>query len=94
MTCLTLTDPAARTPMSVGMLRPTLTAQDLPVLTHAVIGALLLSGRDLCGNTDRLNPLHAVDRSDAADIEYASWMPDPGAIELASWAAHIRHPAR
>ncbi len=26
----------------------------------------------------------------AGDAEYASWMPDPGAIEVASWAAGLR----
>ncbi len=25
----------------------------------------------------------------AADAEYASWLPDPVAIEYASWAAHL-----
>ena len=28
--------------------------------------------------------------SEAAGREYASWMPDRGAIELASWAIHLR----
>ena len=28
---------------------------------------------------------HAVSSPGAADIEYASWLPDPGALEVASW---------
>ena len=35
---------------------------------------------------------HAGNPSAAADLEYASWMPDPGAIELASWDARLRSP--
>ncbi len=30
----------------------------------------------------------------AADVEYASWLPDPVAIEYASWAAHLPADAR
>lgn len=37
---------------------------------------------------------HAVSRADAAEAEYASWMPDPGAREVDSWAAHLQNTAR
>ena len=30
----------------------------------------------------------------AADIEYFSWMSDPGAVEFDSWAAYLRHSVR
>jgi len=36
----------------------------------------------------------AVSRPDAADIEYTSWFPDPGALEIASWASSIRSAVR
>ncbi len=35
-----------------------------------------------------------VCRPYAAEVEYASWMPDPVAIEYASWAAHLQTPDR
>ncbi len=37
---------------------------------------------------------HVASRPDAADIEYPSWLPDPGALEVASWAPNIRSAAR
>ncbi len=32
---------------------------------------------------------NVVSRPYAADVEYTSWLPDPVAIEYASWAAHL-----
>ncbi len=37
---------------------------------------------------------HAAIRPDAADIEYASWLPDPGTLEVASWETNSRSAVR
>jgi len=76
------------------MLPQPVTAQALLEFEHAVTGALAMLGRDLFGTGGGSAPAPAVRRSDAADIEYASWMPDPGAIEIASWAANMRASVR
>jgi hypothetical protein len=79
MTCLKSTLPASGTAPAVLMLT-------LPVTTQA----LLELGLAFAGTA----PAHAAHQPDAADIEYASWMSDPGAIEVASWGAHMRSPGR
>ena len=79
MTCLKTTLSASGTAPAVLMLTLPLTAQ-----------ALLELGQAFAGTASA----HSVHRPDAADIEYASWMPDPGAIEVASWGAHLRSPGR
>jgi hypothetical protein len=45
--------------------------------------------RDLLGTGVASTPAHALPQLDAADIEYASWMPDRGTIEFDSWAVHL-----
>ncbi len=45
--------------------------------------ALLDLGQALAGTLELL-------RRDAAEVEYASWMSDPGDIEVASWTAAPR----
>ena len=88
MTCLKLTLPMSATvPAPLTLPRP-LTAQALRELEHAVAVALALLGRDLFGSAV------GTARAHAADIEYASWLPDPGALEVDSWAAHMRAAAR
>jgi hypothetical protein len=51
-------------------------------------------GRDLLGAGVEMTPEPAASRPDAAAIEYASWMADPGAIEVTSWAVHMRTSVR
>jgi hypothetical protein len=46
--------------------------------------------RDLIGAGSEAAPGPAAGRPEAAEIEYASWMPDRGATEVASWAKHLR----
>ncbi len=94
MTCLKLTHPASGTVFAVLTLPQPLTVQSLLELEHAVAGTLAMLGRDLAGADDGTAREPAASRGDAAEIEYASWMPDPGAIEVASWAANMRASVR
>ena len=94
MTCLRLTHPASGTVFAVLTLPQPLTAQSLLELEHAVAGTLAMLSRDLTGAGDGAPPEPAASRLDAAEIEYASWMPDPGAIEVASWAAVMQAAVR
>jgi|APIni6443716594_1056825.scaffolds.fasta_scaffold77664_2 hypothetical protein len=89
MTCLQITLPVPGTGPAVLTLPQPLTPQALFELEHAVAGTLGLLRRDLFGAVVGTFHENAVSRLDAAEIEYASWMPDPGAIEVASWAAHM-----
>ena len=89
MTSLQLTLPVSGAMPAILTLPRPLTAQALRDLDHVVSGSLGMLLRDLCGDAaDR-----PVQPSDAGVIEYASWMPDPGAVEMASWAAQLQ-PAR
>ena len=45
---------------------------------------------DLLGAGSEAATGPAAGRLEAAEIEYASWMPDRGATEVASWAKHLR----
>jgi hypothetical protein len=94
MTCLKLTLPASDTVLAVLTLQHVLTAQKLLELEHAVAGTLAMLGRELGGAGVGSVHEHDASRTDAAEIEYASWMPDRGAIEVASWAAHMQSPGR
>ena len=75
-----------------------LTADALHELEQAVTGTLGMLRRDLCGATPAAPAAeHAARRPDAGKLEGASWRPsrtpswtlDAGAIEYASWAAHL-----
>ncbi|MES2098454.1 MAG: hypothetical protein V4569_01405 [Pseudomonadota bacterium] len=90
MTCLKLTLPASGTVPALLTLPQPLTAQALLELEHAVAGTLAMLGRDLLGTGAGISLEPVVSQPDAAEIEYASWMPDPGAMEVDSWAAHMR----
>lgn len=81
MTCLTRPLPGTGTVPVLLLLPQPLTAQALRDFENAVAGALATLGRD-------------PNAANAADLEYASWMPDPGAIEVASWTAHLRPSVR
>lgn len=89
MTSLQLTLPVSGAVPAVLTLPLPLTPQALRELDLAVSGTLGMLLRDLCG----LAADRAVQPTDASAIEYASWMPDPGAVEMASWAAQLQ-PAR
>lgn len=94
MTCLQITLPVPGTDPAVSALARALTPQDLLELVHAVADTLGVLRPDLFGAGLGTAPEHAVIRPDAADLEYASWMPNSGAIEVASWAAHMRTAVR
>ena len=61
---------------------------------HVFISKLALLDRYLFGAYGSLATEHAVIRPDVADIEYASWLPDPGALEVTSWATNMRSTVR
>ena len=82
MTCLKPTLPAsAAVPAELTLRRP-LTAQALHELEHTVAGTLALWGRDM------FDAVIGTAREHAADLEYASWLPDAGGLEVDSWAPH------
>lgn len=89
MTCLKLTLPVLGTEPAVLTLPQPLASQAMLEIEHAVAGTLGMLRRDLCGLGSGAAPAPVVCRSDAAEIEYASWMPDPGAIEFASWTPRL-----
>lgn len=96
MNRLTFTLCASRNAPALLTLPEPQTAQDLLELEQAVAGTLAHLGRELFGASGATASLRATQGSqaaDAADAEYASWLPDPGAIEVASWAAHLRSAA-
>lgn len=88
---LTLRAPGS-TPALLTLPQPR-TAQDLLELEQALAGTLAHLGRELFGTVATRPLAQASPGLDAADIEYTSWLPDPGAIEVASWKAHLRHAA-
>ncbi len=89
MTSLQLTLPVSGGAPALLHLPYPLTPQGFLELEHAVSGTLSTLRRDLLGASVEPASVHALPPSDAAEIEYASWMPDRGAIEVASWAAHL-----
>lgn len=94
MTCLKLTVPASATvPALLALLQP-LTAQALRKLELVVVGTLDALGPDAFDAIVGTARAPTPSRTDAAEIEYASWMPDPGAIEMSSWVTHLQHLVR
>ena len=89
MTSLQLTLPVSGGAPALLNLPYPLTPQGFLELEHAVSGTLSTLRRDLLGASVEPASVHVLPPSDAAEIEYASWMPDRGAIEVASWAAHL-----
>lgn len=90
MTCLKSTIPASDSVVDVHALPRPLSTQALLEFEHAVIGALTTLGREMFGLGLGMASHPAASRPDAAEVEYASWMPGPGAIEVDSWAASLR----
>jgi hypothetical protein len=96
MTCLKSTRLASGTVCA----RPTpnlaqpLTARTFVEIERTVISALEILGRELFGVGIGMAREPAVSEAEAAELEYASWMPDPGAIEVASWTPHLRSAVR
>lgn len=90
MTCLQLTLSVSGTAPALLTLPQPLTPQALLEVENAVSRTLGMLRRDLLGTGIGAAPEHAARPLDAAEIEYASWMPDRGAIEVASWASHLR----
>jgi hypothetical protein len=64
-----------------------------PPTSATTVPALLTLLRTLTAQPLPERDLEAS-RPDAADIEYASWLPDPGALEFDSWAVYLRHAVR
>jgi hypothetical protein len=89
MTSLQLTLPVSGGAPALLNLPYPLTPQGFLELEHAVSGTLSTLRRDLLGASVEHASVHVLPPSDAAEIEYASWMPDRGAIEVASWSAHL-----
>lgn len=94
MTCLKINLPASETLPSLLTLPHPLKGQALLEHDHVIISRLAFLSRYLFGAYVSPATEHAVSGPDAADIEYASWLPDPGALEIASWASNIRSAAR
>jgi len=89
MTCLLLTfPPIGGVPTLLTLLQP-LTPQGLLEIEQTVAGTLSILRRDLLSAGLESTPAHAPPQPDAAEIEYASWMPDRGTIEFDSWAVHL-----
>ncbi len=86
MTRLTLTSSASGTVLA---LLPQAPAQAAIELGHAVAATLAMLAPDLRDDGTGTDCGHVLSPSYAADIEYASWMPDPAALEVASWTTHI-----
>lgn len=89
MTCLKFTPPASRTVLALLTLPQPLTSQALRELEQALTENLAMLERGPSGTVGEIAREQAPGRHSAADAEYASWMPDPCAIEVASWAAHL-----
>jgi hypothetical protein len=89
MTCLLLTLPPISGLPTVLTLPQPLTPQGLLEIEQTVAGTLGILRRDLLGAGVASIPVNALPQLDAADIEYASWMPDRGTIEFDSWAVHL-----
>lgn len=70
-----------------------LTRQALLELEQAVTSALGMLRRDLRDSSDAEAAAQMACPQTAGEIEYLSWMLDPGAIEYASWMAQL-HTAR
>lgn len=85
MTCLKSPLSAPGAMPALDALPHALTAQACLAIEHAVLDALTLLGRELLGSSMGMAPEPSLSAQQAADIEYASWLPDPGAMEMASW---------
>jgi hypothetical protein len=90
MTPLQLTLPVTGVAPAILTLPQPLTPEALGELTQAVTDTLGMMRRDLRNATHPAALGPAPGRGDDAEIEYASWLPDPGAIEMASWTAHLQ----
>jgi hypothetical protein len=89
MTCLLLTlPPISGVPTLLSLPQP-LTPQSLLEIEKTVAGTLGILRRDLLSAGVASSPAQVLPQVDAAEIEYASWMPDRGTIEFDSWAVHL-----
>ena len=86
MTSLQLNLPVSGAMPVVLTLPLPLTPQALRDLDQAVSGGLGMLLRDLCGDV----AARTQRPTDVGAIEYASWMPDPGAVEMALWATQLQ----
>lgn len=90
MTPLQLTLPVTGIAPAILTLPQPLTAQALSELAQAVTDTLGMLQRDLRGAAEGARFAPAPRHSGDAEVEYASWLPDPGVIEVASWTAQLQ----
>ena len=93
MTSFQFTLPMPGAAPAVLTLPQPLTRQALLELEQAVTSTLGMLRRDLRDGSDAEAAGQVARRQTAGEIEYLSWMLDPGAIEYASWMAQL-HTAR
>ncbi len=93
MTSFQFTLPMPGAAPAVLTLPQPLTRQALLDLEQAVSSTLGMLRRDLRDSSDGEAAAQMASRQTAGEIEYQSWMIDPGAIEYASWMAQL-HTAR
>jgi hypothetical protein len=89
MTCLLFTLPPIGGVPTLLTLPQSLTSQGLLEVEQSVAGTLSILKCDLLSAGLEPTSAHALPQPDAAEIEYASWMPDRGTIEFDSWAVHL-----
>lgn len=92
MTSIQFTLPTPGAAPALLTLPQPLTRQALGALEQAVTSTLGMLRRDLRDGSDAEAALHTARRQSAGEIEYLSWVLDPGAIEYASWMAQLRTP--
>ena len=82
--------PVADATSAILTLPQPLTARTLHALETALVANLAMLRRDLCGVDEAADRAGKADVTETAgELEYRSWMPDRGALEYASWTAHL-----
>ena len=90
MTCLKFTFPALVNVTAIFTQPLPGTVQTLLERNQEFIGMLAFWSRDPFAAGVKSSFSNEVSQTEAAVIEYASWLPDPGAAEFASWAVNLR----
>ncbi len=90
MTCLALTSPDSGRLLALLTLPEPLTATNLHELEDATAQTLASLGRCLFGTGPVPAAGHGAIPAYDTEAEYASWIPDPVAAELAAWASRHR----
>ena len=90
MTCLQLIHSVSGSTHALLTLPHPMTPQALLEVEQAVCQTLSSMRRGYGGAGAGAAPEHAPQRCEAAETEYASWIPDRGTIEFDSWTQHLR----